>query len=221
LINTANAVAVINKTKFVLNDAPGGAGGGIANDSQLTLMASQFAVNQANGGLGGGLSTTGSYPLVITNTTFSGNTAFIGGGMYILGNPTTILNSTFADNATDGIAVSSGNVTVKNTILVANSSQNCLGSVTSLGYNLDDGVTCSFSGPSDLSDTDHMLGPIQDNGGPTWTHALLPGSPAIDAGTNSGCPGTDQRGVKRPLLETCDIGDFEYGFIQILPILVK
>ena len=62
-----------------------------------------------------------------------------------------------------------------------------------------------------------MLGPLQDNGGPTWTYALLPGSPAIDAGDNAQCTSTDQRGFYRPIdgddngSRVCDIGSFEYG----------
>jgi hypothetical protein len=56
-----------------------------------------------------------------------------------------------------------------------------------------------------------MLGPLADNGGPTQTHALLPGSPAIDAGDNTACPATDQRGVTRPLGAACDIGAYEFG----------
>src|SRR5262249_50678305 len=71
--------------------------------------------------------------------------------------------------------------------------------------------------------TDPQLGPLQNNGGPTQTQALLPGSPAIDAGDNAGCPATDQRGGPRPLdakvagVAVCDIGAFEVetlGFIQ-------
>ena len=57
------------------------------------------------------------------------------------------------------------------------------GTVTSLGYNLssDDGGGY-LTGPGDQINTDPLIGPLQDNGGPTFTHALLPGSPAIDAG---------------------------------------
>jgi hypothetical protein len=56
---------------------------------------------------------------------------------------------------------------------------------------------------------DAKVGPLADNGGPTWTHALLTGSPAIDAGDDPACPASDQRGVARPQGPHCDIGPFE------------
>ena len=56
---------------------------------------------------------------------------------------------------------------------------------------------------------DPLLGLLNQNGGPTTTHALLAGSPAIDAGTAENCPATDQRGVPRPQGEACDMGSFE------------
>ncbi len=54
-----------------------------------------------------------------------------------------------------------------------------------------------------------MLGALADNGGPTLTHALLPGSPALDAGNDAACSATDQRGVSRPQGAHCDIGAYE------------
>ena len=92
------------------------------------------------------------------------------------------------------------------------------GTSTSQGHNLDSGNTCGLAGPGDLVDMDPQLGPLQDNGGPTPTQALLPGSPAIDAGGDD-CPppATDQRGFPRPEdgngdgMATCDIGAFELG----------
>jgi len=88
---------------------------------------------------------------------------------------------------------------------------NCTFSINSLGYNLTDDTSCGFTEPGDLVVADAMLGPLQDNGGPTETHDLLPGSPAIDAGSMD-CPppDTDQRGVARPQGMDCDIGAVEY-----------
>jgi hypothetical protein len=76
---------------------------------------------------------------------------------------------------------------------------------------LDGGTSCGLSQPTDLTNTDPMLARLADNGGPTETQALKPGSPAIDHGGTSanGCPATDQRGVLRPQGPACDIGAFE------------
>jgi transposase-like protein len=101
-------------------------------------------------------------------------------------------------------------------LVADNSAGNCSGSISSLGHNLTDDGTCAFTEPTDLIVADAMLGPLQDNGGSTETHDLLPGSvsipgsPAIDAGDNVNCPATDQRGVARPQGAACDIGAVEY-----------
>jgi uncharacterized repeat protein (TIGR01451 family) len=76
------------------------------------------------------------------------------------------------------------------------------------GHNLDSGNTCGFVEPGDLQNTDPLLGPLANNGGPTQTHALLPGSPAIDAGGEC-IAFPDQRGVVRPQGAACDIGAYE------------
>ena len=92
------------------------------------------------------------------------------------------------------------------------------GSIVSNGYNLSSDGTCPFNGPGDLQNTDPKLGPLQNNGGPTFTQALLAGSPAIDAGNPNGCTDgngilltTDQRGYPRPEKPggRCDIGAYE------------
>jgi hypothetical protein len=117
----------------------------------------------------------------------------------------------------------SSNPTLRNTIVAySTAGDDCAGDdpVISEGYNLDTDYTCGLGADGDLPNTDPGLGPLQDNGGPTWTHALPPGSPAIDwipSGSN-GCGTTvtqDQRGVPRPLdgnsdtVEACDIGAYE------------
>ncbi len=123
----------------------------------------------------------------------------------------TIANNVF------GIVNIGGNLTVEHTLL-KNTGANCSyspdppGRITSLGYNLSSDVRCGiFTNPSDRTNVDPRIGPLADNGGPTPTHALLPDSPAINAGGTSanGCLATDQRGIARPQGTACDIGAYE------------
>ncbi|MEM7347113.1 MAG: choice-of-anchor Q domain-containing protein [Chloroflexota bacterium] len=119
----------------------------------------------------------------------------------------------------------SGILVAKSSIIARNSDyiglSNCSG-IISLGHNLTDGV-CTFTGDTtgNIMAQDPKLGPLQDNGGATLTHALLPGSPAIDAGDNNGCPTHDQRGEPRPGVgegvgpAICDIGAFEQEDISV------
>jgi hypothetical protein len=194
-------------------------GGGIANVGTLTINNSTLIGNVAYGvGSGGGISNGGT--LTINNSTLSGNSGIDGGGISNAGT-LTINNSTLAKNTAfrwgGGI---DGTVTLQNSI-VANSPSggNCHGTMTSKGYNLSSDGTCSFNGTGDMNNTNPNLGPLQNNGGPTQTMALLPGSPAIDAGNPTGCTDglghllkTDQRGDPRPNTEDtggCDIGAYE------------
>ena len=87
----------------------------------------------------------------------------------------------------------------------------CSGTITSLGHNLSSDRSCGFTAVGDLSDSDPKLGPLQDNGGPTFTQALLPGSPAIDAGDDAvvATASTDQRGLPRKRGLHVDIGAYE------------
>jgi len=99
-----------------------------------------------------------------------------------------------------------------NVLLAANDGDNCaaLPANASLGHNLSDDGACVFTAPGDRVKVNAKLGPLAANGGPTLTHALLDGSPAIDAGDAANCPATDQRGISRPQGPACDIGAFEW-----------
>ena len=97
-----------------------------------------------------------------------------------------------------------------------NGGAECAGAPAALisnGYNLSSDASCDFTNTGDIVNTDPLLGPLQDNTGPTFTHELLGGSPAVDAGTNIGCPATDQRGIARPIGASCDIGAYEASFL--------
>jgi hypothetical protein len=164
----------------------------------------------------------------INNSTISGNVAadrFVqtnGGGIYSLGGTLTINNTTISGNTANysGGGGIWGSATLQNSIVANNpSGGNCSDTFTSNGYNLSSDSTCNFSGIGDLNNTDPMLGPLLNNGGPTGTMALLPGSPAIDSGNPAGCTDGeghplyhDQRGFPRPDKEDtggCDMGAYE------------
>ena len=187
-------------------------GGGIFNAGTLTLSNSTVSGNTAN--YGGGIFNAGTGTLTLTNSTVSGNTATneSGGGGIRNANTLTVTNSTLSGNsAPSGGGIYDGaTATLKNTIVADSpSGGNCGGGITDGGHNLDSGTSCGFATANNsLSGVDPMLGPLADNGGPTWTHALLAGSPAIDKGDSFGAT-TDQRGVSRPQGAASDIGAFE------------
>ena len=212
----------------------------------LYLTGEAVAVNLVNvtisgntaTGNSGGIHNQGTGTLNLTNVTISGNTAKQNGAMSSTNSATlTILNSTIANNhfSAGGANGGIGNYATtrfKNTILAGNDGMNCSngtgGSLVSQGYNLDSGSSCTLTSTGDLQNTDPVLGPLADNGGPTQTHALLLASilharsPAIDAGTNSGCPATDQRGVSRPQGAHCDMGAYEVRYYPIyLPLISR
>ena len=145
----------------------------------------------------------GNATLTVINSTFSGNQSYhVGGGIYNDGGATlTVNNSTFSGNidaSNSGAIFNLGSMTIGSTILngAYGNLYGYYGTVTSLGYNLSSDAAAGFlTAIGDRINTDPMLGPLQDNGGPTFTHALLPGGPAIDAGKNFGAATTDQRGA--------------------------
>jgi hypothetical protein len=186
-------------------------GGGILNwvrggSGILRIVNSTFSGNWAgnNGGAinNSGLSYTGTASVEIVSSTFSDNSANNGGSIYNLDFATLDIGNTILNGGISGATIT-----------------NDSGTITSLGYNLssDDGGGY-LTGPGDIINTDPMLGPLQDNGGPTFTCALLPGSPAINAGDPNFTPPPDfdQRGPGFPRVACgrIDIGAFE---VQTLP----
>jgi hypothetical protein len=190
-----------------------GASGGIGEGGGLWMLSNEPPISLSNltatanvvhalpNGIasGGGVEVGANKPgtVALTNATLSANTAEGGAGL---------------SDGGDG-DLGGSTTTVRNTLVSAGVAspghENCSGTPTSLGHNLDSLDQCNFHAPGDLVGVDPLLGPFQDNGGPTQTFALLAGSPAIDAGDNTGCPSTDARGVKRPQGSACDIGAFE------------
>jgi predicted outer membrane repeat protein len=183
------------------------AGGGIWSRVTLDVTDSTFSGNTAEGS-GGGISSSGMWS--VTNSTFSGNHAADYGGAILNFGTLDVSNSTLSGNsASYGGGISNyfhGTLTLQNTIIADSTGGNC-----SNYSSLIDG-SGNLSWPDATCpglNADPLLGPLQDNGGPTQTHALLPGSPAIDAALLANCPATDQRGVSRPQGPGCDIGAFE------------
>jgi hypothetical protein len=197
--------------------------GGITSHGTLNLTDSTVSGNSAE--IVGGVF-EGSGTANITNSTISGNQATnINGGIAASSSALiNILNSTIASNTSPrlggGIITSVGSlVIVRNTIISGNTVNNCdtaqLGGViSSQGNNISSDDSCPFTKPTDKQNTNPLLGPLQDNGGPTDTRALLPGSPAVDAANSTTCSPTDQRGIARKDGDKngsviCDIGAFE------------
>jgi predicted outer membrane repeat protein len=195
-----------------------GDGGGISAERLAAATGSTISNNTAGhdgGGILGG-------QVALTNSTVSGNTAhhFSGGIRALTGG--NLVNATIASNHADvfggagGVENAGGVMRVRNTIIANNSvadgddtanslGQDVLGLFDSLGHNLvrdanSGNANTDFTDPLnlDIVGVDPLLGALGNNGGPTRTMALLPGSPAIDHGSNLSAPLTDQRGVARP-----------------------
>ncbi len=203
-------------------------GGGIfAEGGMLIVSHSTFSENSAGWGGGAIFANPATVSVAVRNCTFSGNSAWYGGAIH---NRSTlsVTNGTFSGNRASvqggGIynADEYGATTLKNTI-VANSSAggNCGGSIANGGGNLSYSDT---SCPGIAGDP--KLSPLRDNGGPTLTMALGPGSAAIDAAVDATCAADpvnnlDQRGVRRPIGAHCDIGAVEQERRAYLPVLMR
>ncbi|MDF1519776.1 MAG: choice-of-anchor Q domain-containing protein [Brevefilum sp.] len=206
-------------------------GGGLYNEGQLTLSGSTLIGNRAEGSSyssnGGGIYNYGT--ATVANCTFTQNFATLyGSGIYNFG-AMTLYNSTLAGNSGSPTLVNTdatGRLNFANTIIAdTTGSSDCLNSnggvIVSNYHNLVEDGSCS-AGAVNYVSGDPMLAALADNGGLTLTMALLPGSPAIDAGDNTICAaspvdGLDQRGVTRPQNEFCDIGAYEQLEFDILP----
>lgn len=211
-------------------------GGAIQNHGEMNIARSTISNSTLSGlgaDYGGGIWNGGASPeapgtLVMENSTVSGNqtqllgSTFGGGLANSFYGRTTLVNCTFNGNLAGwGHDIYNANaewpITTFNSIFTSGTSSNCDGNgVISDGYNIDRGNTCPFTNTGDQLSADPLLGALQDNGGPTFTHAIdQQSSPAVDHGAPlsvSGllsAPDHDQRGFERPMNGIPDVGSFE------------
>jgi hypothetical protein len=202
-------------------------GGGMMNfaGSDPTLGGVTFIDNLA-AMCGGAISNLLSSHPTLTNVTFSGNDATICGGAmenYADCDPT-LTNVTFSGNSADkggGIYNVASSPTIRNTIFWHNTSQIYNYDIDSSPLVGDSVVQGGYTGGTNIITTDPMLGTLGDYGGSTQTISLLTGSSAIDAGNDTFCPTTDQRGVARPQGSQCDIGAYEKVLPLFLPVILR
>lgn len=228
-----------------------GYGGGIYNGGYTATVKSS-AISGNTAAYGGGIYKAG-YPIIVINSTLSGNYSTVdGGGIYNGSGTTSLFNVTLTRNRSNsddsgsgmggGVANAAGSTfNFMNSIIALNENivktlpfptlddDDCSGTILSQGNNimyLIDSSHCTVNGAVTIADP--SLGPLQNNGGPTQTHALLTGSPAIDAGNPGGCTDnfgailtTDQRGFPRPANGLCDVGAVERQLVLYLPLIER
>lgn len=211
-------------------------GGGVLAYAPTVVTHSTISGNRA--AHDGGALLSSLRPLTVANSTISGNSA-TSAGIYVQGGPATFLNSTVSGNSAlffGGLFAQMATVTLRNTILAGNQGTggDCLSAssqVTAEFSLIASGLNCLYGSKISNLTGDPLLGPLEDNGGPTLTHALQQGSPAIDAGSDAAAMTagltTDQRGAgaSRFVGGSVDIGAFEYDlqpkFLPAAPLTLE
>ena len=218
-INQAQACAGVfnNGRMTVQNSTVSGnvaisGGGGLCSSGVLTLSRSAVVANSAE--RAGGVESSGA--LTLSNSTVSSNVSKgTGGGLWNSG-AGTVTNSTLSGNqaGSDGAVIRNlGALVIRNSLLDGDCSGD-VAAISSEGYNMESPAdTCGLDHATDELEVqagDLGLEPLGNNGGPTSTHALLPGSLAVDRIPEEVCElDRDQRGIARPQGAMCDIGAFE------------
>lgn len=234
IYNTYDGSLVVMSSTFANNTAA--SGGGIYNATgQMSVANSTFSGNAATS-QGGGIYHASPYPeyVTVTNSTFANNSASQGGGIFNSGSNDTkgflvLTNSTFSGNlarSEGGGIYTNSLLYYANSILANSTGGECVngfgGTITTNINNLVEDGSCPDAGENFQSGSDPSLGVLGSNGGPTQTLALLPGSPALDAGDNILCAQSpvnnrDQRGVQRTHDAQCDLGAYEYYIDPAIP----
>ena len=217
-IYTLGAVTLINST--VSGNTAGWHYGGIFAGGTVTLTNSTISGNTAAAFDIGGIRAGGA--VTMTNSTLSGNTAAGNyGGIYAWAGMTVIDSTIYGNSASlyGGFFLRTGTATFSNSIIANNVTGDCSynGALPVISdYTIDSDGSCGLVGVGDISASATItpsLGALANNGGTTFTHALLAGSPAIDTGVCVNA--TDQRGIIRPQGVACDIGAYEADFMLL------
>lgn len=220
------------------NDAINGGGIQMAGGKPVLIERSTLSHNTAVSGGAMNMVSPAVSATIINSTISANHVTDAGGGLNVNGNMT-IRNTTIANNlqdsggptSTKGAGVNqfnAGIVTLHNTLLANNYGAaleavpllaNCgktgdsATTVATSGGNLSTDASCTLTDPTDqVTVADAKIGPLALNDSTlngNLTHALLAGSPAIDKGTASNCPATDERGITRPQGAACDVGAYE------------
>lgn len=197
----------VNNSLIDGNSAPNAGGLNLDSGSAVTMTNSTISGNTATVSNGGGINNSGT--LILNNSTITNNTAAeVGGGLFVFGTAgvgtidavNSIVAGNFASSSPEAALVGGNIISGGNNLI---------------GTNGDPGGFPTIAEDIVLAgDISTAIGPLADNGGPTPTHALIAGSPAINAGRNDGIPGgvtTDQRGATRVVDGVVDIGAYEFG----------
>jgi hypothetical protein len=251
ILNDAGGILSISDTRITSNlaGATQGLGGGLYNAGVLHVSRTTISGN-GGGDFTSGIGIANAGSLTLVNSTLSGNRAFFGtgGGLFSTGSALVIASTLVANESafqgccvlgSGGVFAGGGTIVLSHTIVAGNRDRplggtfrDCAtdadGQIVSRGYNIFGlAAGCSADGAFDQEHDPAavfvtLLSPLGNNGGPTPTHALLAGSPAIDAGDPAGCRDergrrlrVDQRGLRRPRdgsgtgSAVCDIGAFE------------
>jgi len=246
------SILTINRSTIKTNTAPLIGGGGIFNTGNLTIDRSTISANTGfvAGGIYNYGPSSATAKMTMTNSTVSGNHAQGKGGGILSGgqgmidvaifSSSIIANEAAANPVSGGRGgglayITTGTASLHNSLIAGNylsggsSYEDCYDSSVLIGaygvnlFSADPSAVCPFINPASVGSTTMIaIGPLQNNGGPTFTHALLASSNAIGAVTTANCTGADslpvpvdQRGVSRVTNGFCDVGAFEYDLGRI------
>jgi beta-glucanase (GH16 family) len=223
-----NGTLTLVESTVADNTVNGGPGGGLYGFFGSTTLVSRSTVSgNSASDVGGGMRSLGTTDIV--TSTVSGNSAlgWHGGALFATDGDVTVTDSTVTGNTSpDGTAGgmlvatfgdSSAHLTVRGSVVVDNSGTECGvvdnggGTVllSSGGHNVTSDGTCGAAASGDVTESEPVLEPLADNGGPTATHLPVAGSVVIDNGDPDQPEGTDQRGVARPQGSAPDSGSVE------------